>query len=257
MLIALVGTGNLLESLLAGALRAGVPRDWFRCSTRRAERAKELADLYDVASMPSNSVAVENAHLVIVGVPPTSLEATCGEILPRLRPGAVVAVATTPATLTDVEIWLPNVAVVRLMPTVTARVGLGICGIARGSRVFDEQFALVTTFFESMGEIQLLSENDLDPLDALAGSGPAYVAAVARALSNGGVELGLPAEEALRQSAHILRAVAALLADGHTPEQIAKSVGHPGGSTARSLAHLRKSGALAAVTAAVSHSFES
>lgn len=257
MKIALVGTGNLLESLLVGALQGQVPKDWFMCSTRRAERAKELADRHDVACTPSNVAAAQDAHLVVVGVSPDQLEAVLVEVADELRPGAVVAVASVPTTLAALEATLPDdVAVVRIMPSVAARVGHGICGLARGTRCSDDQVELVHAFLASMGEVVVLDEPGMDMLGSLAGSGPAYVAALAQAMADGGTELGIHPGEALRLVLATMRGTVAMLESGMTAVEIGEAVGHPGGSTQRSLGHLRDAGALDAVTEAVTHSFE-
>lgn len=252
MKIALVGTGNLLEALLVGAIKADVPKDWLMCSTRTAERAAELGKRHDVACTPSNAAAAQDAHLVVVGCPPDALDEVLAEIAPELRPGAVVAVATVPATLAELESALPDgTAVVRLMPSVAARVGHGICGISRGHHVSDDQAALVAAFAEPMGEVVWLDEDGLSMLGSLAGSGPAYLAALFQAMADGGAELGIHPCEAQRLVLATARGTVALLETGLTATEIGDAVGHPGGSTQRSLAHLRASGAFAAVTRAV------
>lgn len=264
MKIALVGTGNLLESLLAGALRGGIPREWLLCSTHTATRAYALGARYDVACTPSNRIAAEDAHLVLVGCSPAALSEVLEEIAPVLRPGAVVAVATVPASLADIEAALPkSVAAARIMPSVAAAAGHGMCGVAWGPTMLAEQQELVTTFLGSMGEVRVMPEAGLYSFGALAGSGPAYVAALIDALVAGGVELGIDVEQSRSLALEVVRGTVALLepnlAEPHRTrsiDDVITAVGHPGGSTARSVSHLRDSGALAAVTAAVAHTYE-
>lgn len=264
MKIAFVGTGNLLEALLAGAVRGGIPRDWLMCSTHTAERAYWLGMHYGVACAPSNLITVRDANLVLVGVRPDQVIDVLAEIRDDLRPGAVVASASAVSELAELRAALPpQVACCRIMPSIAARVGHGICGVAFDDGLLDEQRELVTTFLASMGEVLVLPEDELGRLGAI-NSGPAYVAALLKALVDGAIENGTDPEQARRLILETALGTVALLepAAEDAPrrefdfDEIAGAVGHPGGSTVRSLDYLRTSGALDAVQAAVSHSFE-
>lgn len=258
MKIALIGTGHLLEALMAGALRADLPADWFAPAVRRDERVTELAQRYGVQAVTSNVAAAREAQLVVLGVTPDALAEVCAEIADALRPGAVVACAVVPADLAALEEMLPaHVAVVRLMPSVAARVGHGICGLALGTRVSADQAELARTFLAASGEVVELPEDRLGALGSLAGSGPAYLAALLQAMADGGERLGIEAAEALRLAVATARGTVELLSDGvQSPADVERAVGHPGGSTVRSLERLESSGALEGVRRAVTHEGE-
>src|SRR6202034_4447921 len=88
MRIAILGTGKIGESLLAG-LRSS---DWadIIASTRREERAVELHERHGVESTTSNVAAIKGADVVVLAVKPQDVEALLGEIGHLLTPDQTV-----------------------------------------------------------------------------------------------------------------------------------------------------------------------
>lgn len=65
--------------------------------------------------------------------------------------------------------------VIRVMPNTPAIVGCGATVYARGKHAGDKEAEIVEKLFSSVGLCEEVSENLIDPVTALAGSGPAYV----------------------------------------------------------------------------------
>lgn len=61
--------------------------------------------------------------------------------------------------------------------------------------------ALILAIFTSCGRCRFLDEKHFDACTAVAGSGPAFVALVLEAMTDGGVMMGLPRTEALELAA--------------------------------------------------------
>jgi pyrroline-5-carboxylate reductase len=96
-----------------------------------------------------------------------------------------------------------------------------------------------------------VSEQQLDAVTGLAGSGPAYLFMVAEALIDGGVLAGLarPVAEAL--VTQLLVGSGALLADRGDAPQLRAMVTSPGGTTAAGLRVLEANGLRSALIEAV------
>jgi pyrroline-5-carboxylate reductase len=83
------------------------------------------------------------------------------------------------------------------MPNTPAQIGEGVCGWSASSSVTSEQKQFSQTFLETFGmAISVSNENQVDAVGALSGCGPAYVFYFLEALIEGGVALGLKAEDA-------------------------------------------------------------
>ena len=78
--LAIIGTGVMGETLLAGLLKAGwAPTDLVG-SDRRERRRQELEGRYGVRTVADNAEAVEAADTVVVVVKPQDV----GELLPEI-----------------------------------------------------------------------------------------------------------------------------------------------------------------------------
>jgi pyrroline-5-carboxylate reductase len=84
------------------------------------------------------------------------------------------------------------------------------------------------------------SEKELDIATALAGSGPAYLALIAEALSDGGVKQGLKREDAMILMRGLFDGFATLIQNEH-PAILKDNVMSPGGTTAAGYSALEES----------------
>ena len=128
-------------------------------------------------------------------------------------------------------------------------------GFARGARTTDEDVDLARSIFGAIGIAVEVSEEQIDAVTALSGSGPAFVYTVIKALAEGGEKCGLPAEAAMALAAQTVLGAAQLAIESkNSPEELIKMVVTPGGTTAAGLAAMEKlktsEGLIAAVEAA-------
>ncbi len=142
--------------------------------------------------------------------------------------------------------------VVRTMPNTPALVGAGASAYAAGQYATAEDLQAVAAILESVGTAVCLSEKMLDAVTGLSGSGPAYIFLVIEALSDGGVEMGLPRDVATRLAAQtVLGAGRLVLETGRHPGELKDMVTSPGGTTIEGLRALEQSGVRAAFMNAV------
>lgn len=90
---------------------------------------------------------------------------------------------------------LESMEVVRVMPNLPATIGAGYTALFAPAQVHDDKRAEVANMFEACGKtVWLDTEEQMDAITAVSGSGPAYVFLFAEAMVQKGVELGLPEE---------------------------------------------------------------
>lgn len=129
------------------------------------------------------------------------------------------------------------------MPNTPAVVQQGCSVFVRGNRATDSDVAITKSLLESIGTCDEVSENLMDPITALSGSGPAYVFVMIEALADGGVKMGLPRDLAYRLASQTVLGAGQLVRDsGKHPGQLKDDVTSPAGSTAAGLDHLEKNG---------------
>lgn len=129
------------------------------------------------------------------------------------------------------------------MPNTPALVQKGCSVYVRGSKTTDEDGKIAKTLFESIGTCEEVTENLLDPITALSGSGPAYVFVMIESLADGGVKMGLPRDLAYRLASQTVLGAGQLVKDTKThPGQLKDDVTSPAGSTAFGLNYLEMNG---------------
>ncbi|ANC31299.1 pyrroline-5-carboxylate reductase [Isoptericola dokdonensis] len=251
--VAFLGTGNMAEAVLAGALASGLAPSDVVATVRRAERGEALADRYGVGTTTDNAAAVAGARIVVVGVKPKDVVALLDLVGPALEPGAVVVSVAAGLPLSLYAAHLPDgQPVVRTMPNTPAQVGAGITAVVAGPTASDDDVALVEALLAGTGETVRITEKDIDAFGALAGSGPAYVFYVVDAMAEAGVLLGLTRDVARRLAVQTVLGSGKLLAEtGEHPVVLREKVSSPGGTTIRALQKLDEGGVRAAFLAAL------
>jgi pyrroline-5-carboxylate reductase len=255
--IGFIGGGAMAEALVGGLIAAGMAPSDIAVADVAAARREHLARALGVRTSEANAAVVEEAHIAVLAVKPNVV----GPVLEDLRatgranldaPLWISIAAGTPIARLDAH--LPEGArVVRAMPNTPALVRAGataICGNARATR---DDLAAARALFDSVGITwEAPSEDLLDPVTGLSGSGPAYLFAFLEALAEAGEEVGLPAEAAARLAAQTVFGAAKLaLESDRTPAELRKQVSSPGGTTLAGLARLEADGFGAAICHAV------
>src|SRR5215471_8542084 len=256
MRIAILGTGKIGESLLAG-LRSS---DWadIVASSRRQERADELHERHGVETTTSNAEAIRGADVVVLAVKPQDIETLLGEVGHLLTPDQTVLSIAAAIPTTRIERHLAgDVPVVRAMPNTPATVHEGIAGMCAGRHAGPEHMERAGTVLRAVGDVVEVPEEQMDAITAVSGSGPAYYALLAEAMIEAGILLGLSREVSTRLVVQTMLGTAKLLRDEHVhPVELRETVTSPGGTTIRAIRELEQAGVRAAFLNAINAAME-
>jgi pyrroline-5-carboxylate reductase len=232
-------------------MASAIARGWgdpVLCSDFGSGRAAALARELGGRAVTNLEVA-EGSDLVVLCHKPAQLELVAEEIS-----GHATAVASVlgSASISDLRRAYPGVPVFRLMPNTPVEVRRGIVCYASEPGVDPAVEREVVELFGRLGSVVALPERLIDPASAVMGVGPAYMAMVAEAQVDAGVRYGLNPALAGRLAAETMAGTAALLAArDHDTLSVRREVTSPGGSTARGLDALERSGLRAAFGAAI------
>ncbi|MCK8608238.1 pyrroline-5-carboxylate reductase [Agromyces sp. C10] len=247
--IAFLGAGSMARAILAGLLQPHVEvAGGIRATNRSAAKAAEFDDEPRVtayateADAEANRRAVAGAKLVVVAVKPGMVPDLLDEIADALEPGAVVVSVAAGVTVATFESHLPShVSVVRTMPNTPAVVGRAVTGVSAGTRSGDADLALVVSMFETVGEVLVVPEAQLDALSTISGSGPAYVFLLIEEFTKTAVAKGFTPEQAAVMVQGTFRGASELLAaSGDDPAELRRRVTSPKGTTERAVAVLQE-----------------
>jgi len=199
--IAFLGGGNMGRAMIGGLLRRGTRSEQITVGEHVAAARDSLSSEFGVQATADNTAAIDRATVVVVAVKPqdaADVLIPLQAILTRNRP-TVLSVAAG-LRVAALETWCgAGVPVVRAMPNRPALVGAGASGMFAPSHVDESHRSAAEKVMEATGEfVWVATEDALDVVTALSGSGPAYFFLLAELMAQAAVEQGLDPEAARR-----------------------------------------------------------
>ncbi|WP_326552725.1 pyrroline-5-carboxylate reductase [Micromonospora sp. NBC_01813] len=250
--IAVIGAGKIGELVLSGLLRAGWPAAQLMATTRRRERAEDIAVRYGV-SVVDNDTAVERAEVLAVAVKPQDAAALLDQIGPKVPADKLVISLCAGLPTEFFARRLPvGTPVVRVMTNTPALVDQAMTAISAGRHATAEHLALAEEMFTPLGITIRVPESQQDAVTALSGSGPAYFYLLVEAMIDAGILLGLPRQVAHDLIVQTAIGSAVMLRDsGEHPVKLREAVTSPAGTTISAIRELENHGVRAALLAAL------
>lgn len=256
--IAFLGGGNMAEALLMGL--AAQPESGLRgalviepVEARRAELIERFKE-FELRAVAKADALLNEVDLLILAVKPQIMERALAPCREHLSGAPLVVSIAAGIKTSTLETMIGGKApkVVRAMPNTPALVGEGATAIAAGQHTLAEDLDRAEQIFQSVGRVVRVTEDLLDAVTGLSGSGPAYVFQFIEALADGGVKNGLPRAEALALAAQTVKGAASLLLEtGEHPGVLKDRVTSPGGTTIAGIAALERGGLRGTVIDAV------
>jgi len=238
--VGFVGSGNMAEAIIKGIINGSV----FDCenvcvSDISSERLKYMSDTYCVKTYDDNAKLVEDCDCVVLSVKPQVMAEALGDIgNVELGDKLFISIAAGIKISKITEI-LGDVAVVRVMPNTPALVATAASGIFANEKAHAKQDE-VFSMFSAIGKVvRVDSEEKIDAVTAVSGSGPAYYFMLMEGMIKAGIEMGLDEETSTTLTLQTALGAAKLAGEaicaGETPAQLRKKVTSPGGTTQAAL----------------------
>ncbi len=243
--IALLGCGKMGMALLNGWLVAGLsgkrvlaidPKPGAALQARIDEDGVRLLDPAEAASL-----AVD---MLVLAVKPQMMSAALPSIAPLAGPATPVLSVAAGLPISYFKQALgDDTPVIRAMPNTPAAVGKGVTALFASSETTAQQKATAEGLLDVVGEtLWLESEDQMDAVTGVSGSGPAYVFHMIEALAAAGVAEGLSEDLAMRLARATVVGAGALAASSESnAEQLRIDVTSPAGTTAAGLEKLMDS----------------
>jgi pyrroline-5-carboxylate reductase len=242
--VAILGGGNLGSAIARGLAASGTLRPEDITITRRTVALLTALEIEGFRTTEQNLVAVQGCDLVLICVQPQHLNKLLEEIAPALQASSQVVISTVSgASISAMRQQLgAEIPLIRAMPNLGISIGESMTCLAA-----DEPSAaalpLARQIFDEVGISLIIREDQMSPATALCACGIAFFLRAIRAASQGGIEIGFHAEEAIRLAAQTAKGAAALLlAHGSHPETEIDKVTTPEGCTILGLNEMESRG---------------
>lgn len=239
------------SALLKGVIRANLYSP-SKIGVREPDPGKgeKLVTELGIQLLEANHQATA-ARIILLAVKPQTFSIVADEIAPKLTDRLIISIMAG-IPLERLESTFSQCAVVRTMPNTPVLVGSGMTAIACGKQVTPEQHQEVTRLFEAVGSVATVSEDQMDAVTALSGSGPGYLAVLTEALIDGGVSVGLSRTLATQLALQTLLGTARLLQEDQiSPAELKDRVTSPGGTTITGITVLEEAGVRGTVIRAI------
>lgn len=215
--LAFLGGGNMGRALIGGLLQRGTRPEHIAVGEALEAARLALAKDFGVATTADNAAAIEGAGVVVVAVKPQDAAAVLTPLAPVFQRSRPLLVSVCAGLRTQaLQAWCGgNIPVVRAMPNRPALVGAGATGLFAEASVGATDRARAEAIMRATGEVVWVSsENALDVVTALSGSGPAYFFLLAELMMQAAIDLGLEPEAARRLSVATLHGAGMLAHSG-------------------------------------------
>ena len=189
----------MAASLIGGLVAAGHPAVRIRVSEPDAERAAALKARFGLTIAADNVDAVTGADIIVLATKPQ-------QVASAIRGLALSSDATLISICAGVRIaslraligkgdWTG--AIVRAMPNTPALFGAGITGLFASEGALPRARMQAETVLAAAGKVCWVeSEQLMDAVTAVSGSGPAYFFLLTEAMAEAGIALGLTPPDA-------------------------------------------------------------
>ncbi len=197
--ISFIGAGNMACSLIGGLLADGKTPANIHIADTNPERLSSLQQRFAVTLCQSNSAATEAADILVLAVKPQGLKQVAEEIRDSVQAKQPLVISIAAGVQEkDINRWLgSDVAIVRTMPNTPSLIQTGASGLYANDKVTEQQRNIAETIMRAVGvAVWVDSEQQMDVVTAISGSGPAYYFLFMEAMQAAGQELGLDAETA-------------------------------------------------------------
>ncbi len=242
--LAILGAGNIGLAIARGVAAAGIyPKKNIVLTRRNVEHLQDLkSEGFGVSA--GNPDAVHSADIVVIAVTPQQLNPLLAEISPAVVPDRHTLVSVVSgASIAEIRARLgKDVTIVRAMPNTAIAIRESMTCLSTNTSD-GKSIQKVKELFEAMGKVVMIEEALMVPATALCACGIAFFLRAIRAASQGGIEIGFHAEDALLMAAQTARGAASLLGQpGNHPEKEVDKVTTPQGCTISGLNQMEHNG---------------
>eukprot|EP00039_Didymoeca_costata_P023457 m.7190 g.7190 ORF g.7190 m.7190 type:complete len:271 (-) comp3662_c0_seq1:121-933(-) len=238
--VSFIGGGNMGTAIAEALELLPSPPKITICDVVPAILEKHAAKKRKTSSSP----LVAGQDVVILAVKP--------QVAPKVIPGlkeemegkCLVISIMAGITIPQLESWLPQgQRVVRCMPNTPMAIGEGMTGICPGTHATEKDLDVTKAIFSSAGKVVKIDTEDMmNSITAVSGSGPAYLFRFAEAQVAAAMKLGFSKEDAQILVGQTLKgSIEYLLSkDGFPAATLREQVTSPGGTTAAGLGEMNK-----------------
>lgn len=186
------------------------------------------------------------AKLIVFAVKPAMLKEVMAHCKPIADKSTIVMSVAAGKTVKFIEGIYPQNPVIRMMPNMAVKTGLGVSALFAGTKAKKAHKDFCFNLMKHTGiAFWVKKEDDLHTVTAVAGSSPAYIYNSALSLAKAAQSLGIKKQAAHDIAVNVLLGSVLLYANGGgTLEEAVLRIATPGGTTEAAVKEFNKNNAM-------------
>lgn len=232
--IGFIGAGNMAYALVSGLINHGYASERIVMSDANEALLSLRQDEFSLRVFKDNQQLAQHCDVIVLAVKPQVLAEVCAEIKDQISDQQLLVSIAAGVHTHDINRWLgKNKAIVRTMPNTPALLGRGVTGLFANEHTSSAQQDIAQSIMSAVGKTLWVETEDLlDAVTAVSGSGPAYFFLMIESMTKAGEALGL-ARDAAEQLSIETALGAALMASesSDSPRELRRQVTSPNGTT--------------------------
>lgn len=196
--IGFIGCGKMASAIIKGILSACCKPD---VEIKGSEINCEIAELAQtrlgIDVLTDNRFLTMDSDIIFIATKPNYVTQVLEEIKDEITPEKLVVSIAAGVSTKKIENILGKQRVIRVMPNTPALVNEGMSGVCKGAYATEEDVEFVMKLLSGIGKCIDITEDQIDIVTAISGSGPAYFYQVIEDMARAGEKLGLEYEKSL------------------------------------------------------------
>ncbi len=255
MKIAIIGAGNLGLSIAKGLVINNTITTLY-LTRRDLSLISDWEGHKNIFITSDNLEAVKNSDIIIFAVQPRQFGDILTSIKPSLTDKHILISTITGFKIESIEAIIgTQFPIIRSMPNTAISIGKSMTCIC-SNNVGKKRVEITKAIFNGLGTSIEIAEEHMQAATVICASGIAFWMRLIRAMTQGGVQLGFEAEEALNMSVYTALGAASLLIENKShPEAEIDKVTTPRGCTITGLNEMEHQGLSSSLIRGLAASF--
>ena len=225
-------------------------------SDRDRVRGEALAQEIGGAFQEDAADIVGQASVVLLATKPNDLPTIAKEISDAFTEDKILISILAGTPLSSLRGYFRFGSIVRSMPNLALIHGQGVIGLTSNEEWLEVK-QTIDSLLKGIGLVAWMSEDKIEALTALSGSGIGFVLVMIEAMIDGGVYLGFNAQESREFVLKTIEgAIALMRGSGQHPAELKLQIASPGGTTITGLRVLEKEGVRSGIVHALVACYE-
>ena len=197
--IGFIGCGKMASAIIKGVVSSGfLPAENLKGSEINNEIAELAKQRLGIDVITDNKELARCSDIIFVATKPNYASAVLEEIKDEINTDKLIVSICAGVSTEKIEKIIGKQRVVRVMPNTPAMVLEGMSGVCKGAYAFEDDAQFVVELLSNIGKAIEVTEEQIDIVTAISGSGPAFFYKVMEDMARAGEKLGLDYEKSLQ-----------------------------------------------------------